>query len=446
MLTRNKKTKLAVSLAVALALGSLEANAGIILGADLAKLTVFSNTYTTTGDSAIIHGSVLVGTVATTGANAAVNGDVTSVGAANIGGGTATVAKVAGSGALVTGSVISNGVLTIGGATGLGPIGPIISGSIISTGASTIGAFSEVGGNMLSGGVATTGANSLVKGDVLSTGAATTGANSKVDGNVISTGAATTGANSIVTGDLRSTAAVSQGASSTVGGTVLASTAVSTTPDLSAVRTTVTTEANQVNTAKGVLTAKGGGTNLDTNANFNVAATGIDMFKDTTLLAGVYSSTGFLTTTASTTLTLDGQGLDNQEWVFNIGSYLTTGASTTIEVVNVGINASVYWNTVGYAALGAGTATQQANFVGTVLANTYVSVGANTTVNDIGTSCGAVYSETSFVSTGAGAVIGGNGCAAVSTKPPVTSVPEPESFGMLLAALALFGFKRSRKA
>jgi|TARA_R110001583_G_scaffold305_6_gene2748 hypothetical protein len=87
------------------------------------------------------------------------------------------------------------------------------------------------------------------------------------------------------------------------------------------------------------------------------------------------------------------------------------------------------------------------NVIGTLLANTYVAVGANSTVSDIGTSCGAVYSATSYVSTGDSFVIGGNGCAAISTpQPPVTSVPEPESFGMLLADLALFGFKRSRKA
>ena len=52
------KMKLAVPLAVALALGSVEANAGIILGTDLAKLTVFSNTYTSTGANSIGHGSM----------------------------------------------------------------------------------------------------------------------------------------------------------------------------------------------------------------------------------------------------------------------------------------------------------------------------------------------------------------------------------------------------
>jgi hypothetical protein len=427
MLTRKIKMKFTVPLAVVLALGSVEANAGMIIDADLAKLTVFSKTYTTTGAGSVVHGSMLVGGVATTGANAAVNGDVTSVGAANIGGGTATV--TGNNTAKVQGNVISHGVLTVGGATGVGPIGPIISGSIISSGASTIGAYAKVGGDMLSGGVATTGAQSLVEGNVLSTGAATTGANGDVQGKLSSGGIATIGANSDVTGSVYGSSIV-QSASATIGST----SATATTPDLSAVRTTVTTEANQVTTAKAALTAMGVGTDLSGNTNFNVAATGIDMFEDTTLFSGIYSSTGFMTMTANKTLTLDGQGLDNQSWIFNIGNYLTTGADTIINVVNVGANASVYWNTVGYTSLGA-----DSDFYGTVLANTYVSVGAGAYVHDIGTSCGAVYSETSYVSTGANSVIGGNGCAA-------TSIPEPESFGMLLAALAFFGFKRSRKA
>jgi hypothetical protein len=420
LLTRKTKMKLSVPLAVALAVGSVEANAGIILGADLAELTVFSNTYTTTGDSAIIHGSVLVGTIATTGANAAVNGDVTSVGAANIGGGTATVANVAGSGAVVTGSVISNGVLTVGGATTLGPIGPRISGSIISTGASTIGAFSEVGGDMLSGGVATTGANSKIG----------TGING---GSLSATGAATVGAKSTVYGALLAGGVITVSAD---GGSVVSSGILTTPVDLSAVRTDVFSEAQQVKDAQDTLFDMGLGTKL-------AAVIG-----NTTLVAGIYSAES-LSTTASTTITLQGDGSADQSWIFNIRDILAFGASTNIVMDKVGANASVYWNsygtldTEGYISTGASS-----KVIGTLLANTYVSVGAGAKVMDIGTSCGAVYSATSYVSTGAGAVIGGNGCAAVSTQPtpPVTSLPEPESFGMLLAALALFGFKRSRKA
>jgi hypothetical protein len=430
MLTRNKKTKLAVSLAVALALGSLEANAGIILGADLAELTVFSNTYTSTGANSIVHGSMLGGDVTSTGANAIVNGDVTSVGAANIGAGVAAVTGVTaaaydpyGTGT-VDGNVISGGVLTIGGATGLGPIGPRISGSVISTGASTVGAFSEVGGDMLSGGVATTGANSLVKGNVLSTGAASTGDNGDVQGNLSSGGIATIGANSDVTGSVYGSSIV-QSASATTGSTSLTATA----PDLSAVRTDVSTEANQVTAAQTELFNMGSGTNL--------AAT----IGTTTLIAGIYSAAS-LSTTAGTTLTLQGDGSANQSWVFNIADILAFGGTTNVVMNNVGANASVYWNSYnGYITSGDG-----ADVVGTLLAKTYVAVGANATVSDIGTSCGAVYSATSYVSSGDSSIIGGNGCAAVSTIPPVTSVPEPESFGMLLAALALFGFKRSRKA
>jgi predicted acyltransferase (DUF342 family) len=412
------KMKLAVPLAVALALGSVEANAGII-GTELAELTVFSNTYTSTGANSTVFGNILVGNsvtadVTTTGANAEVTGNITGLGAVNIGGGTAKVG----------GNVISGGVLTVGGATGGSTTGPNINGSVISTGASTTGAYATVGGDMLSGGVATTGAKSLVVGNVLSTGAASTGANSNVQGNLSSGGLASLGANSDVTGSVYGSS-IFQPGSATIGSTSTTVTA----PDLSAVRTDVSTEANQVTAAQTQLFNMGSGTNL--------AAT---MTVDTTLAAGVYSAASF-STTAGTTLTLQGDGSANQSWVFNIADILAFGGTTNVVMNNVGSNASVYWNSYnGHITSGDG-----ADVVGTLLAKNYVAVGANATVSDIGTSCGAVYSATSYVSSGDSSIIGGNGCAAVST-PPVTSVPEPESFGMLLAALALFGFNRSRKA
>jgi predicted acyltransferase (DUF342 family) len=425
------KMKLAVPLAMALAFGGVEANAGIILGTDLAKLTVFSNTYTSTGANSIVHGSMLGGDVTSTGANAIVYGDVTSVNATNIGGGTAAVAAtstspirpavpyVPGNTATVIGDVISGGVLTVGGATGVGPTGPNINGSVISTGASTIGAYATVGGDMLSGGVATTGAQSLVTGNVLSTGAASTGANGDVGGNLSSGGLASLGAGSNVTGSLYGST-ITYGSGSSAG--TLAATGTS--PDLSAVRTDVLTEAQQVTDAQTELFNMGMGSTLPAT-----------MVVDTTLAAGIYSAASF-STTAGKTLTLEGDGSDNLSWVFNITDILAFGGTTNIVMANVGANASVYWNSYnGYITSGDG-----ANVVGTLMAKTYITVGANSTVSDIGTSCGAVYSATSYVSSGDSAVIGGTGCAAT------TSVPEPESFGMLLAALALFGFKKSRKS
>jgi hypothetical protein len=406
------KMKLVIPLVVSLAFVSVEANSGIILGGDLDKLTVFSNTYTTIEANSIVYGSMLGGDVSTTGANAAVHGDVTSVNAMNIGGGTSKV----------YGNVVSGGVLTVGGATGGTVPGPEVTGSITSTGASTIGAYAQVAGDMLSGDVATTGANSVVGGSVLSSGAGTTGDTAIVKGKVWSGDFSTIGANSIVNGNVDGVNVNVISASAIVG----SQNNVMSVPDLSAVRTDVLAEAQQVTNAQTEMLNMGSGTTL--------LAT---MVVDTTLYAGIYSAPSF-STTAGTTLTLDGLGLDDQSWIFNIADILAFGGVTTINVVNVGINASVYWNSYnGYITSGDGS-----KVVGTLLADTYIMIGANSIVSNIGTSCGAVYSATSYVTAGDSAEIGGLGCSSIRPL----SVSEPENFGMLMAALVFLGFRRSRKA
>jgi hypothetical protein len=409
-----QKNKLVTTLALALAIGSIESNAGTILGDDLAKITVFSKTYTTTGDGAIVYGSMLGGDVSTTGANAVVHGDITSVNATNVGGGTSKV----------YGNVVSGGVLTVGGATGGSVTGPNVTGSITSTGASTIGAFAQIEGDMLSGGVATTGANSVVGSGISANGAATTGDTAKVYGDVWSAGLSTIGANSIVSGNVDGLGANVISASATVG----SESNLTITPDLSAVRTDVLEEAQQVKDAQDTLFNMGLG--------FALAAT---MTVDTSYEAGIYSAESF-STTAETTMTLQGDGTANQSWIFNIRDILAFGGTTNMVMNNVGANASVYWNsygtndTGGYITSGAGSMV-----IGTLLANTYIAVGANATVTGIGTSCGSVYSATSYVTTGAKAKIGGLGCS------QVISVPEPKSFGMLMVAFFFLWFKRSRK-
>ena len=387
----NRKFKLLVPVILALATGSAEVNAGLYTsGTSLESLTVFSNTYTTTGDAAIVYGNMLVGDVVTTGANAGVTGNIDSVNAANVGGGVATVG----------GNVTSGGVMTLGGATGGSTTGPSVTGSITSTGASTIGAYSYVGGDMLTGDVATTGDSATVGGDLLAGGAATVGANSTITGNLGAVGLITISASGKV------------GSSSII-----------TSPALPGVRTSVIPEADAVSTIQGTMDALGTGTTL--------AAT---MTVNTTLNAGIYSAPS-LSTTASTILFLDAQGNDGAEWVFNIVDILHIGAFYNIQIINEGTakNSSVVWNTGGYANIGASS-----NFIGTIFANTYIMVGANATVTGNGENCAGVYSATSYVSTGSDAVIDGRGCS-------TTPIPVDEPFGLLLSGLAALGFVTRRK-
>jgi hypothetical protein len=163
--------------------------------------------------------------------------------------------------------------------------------------------------------------------------------------------------------------------------------------------------------------------------------------KDSTLFAGVYDAASW-STTAGTTLTLDGQGLDNAMWVFNIDDVLAFGGNTTVKLSNVGTNAQVFWNVGsvaspgGYASLGDG-----ADVIGIIIADSYVMVGANATVYgaspDNG-NYGGVYSTTSYVSTGANAVIGGQ------SYPP-TAVPEPSTYALMGSMLVAAGSLRRRK-
>jgi len=112
-------------------------------------------------------------------------------------------------------------------------------------------------------------------------------------------------------------------------------------------------------------------------------------------------------TDPSKTLTFDGGGVDSH-WLINSDSYITFGASTNIVLKNVTPNSTITWNAKGYTSVGA-----SANLIGTFLAGTYISTGANTTLRGIGGACGGLYA-TGYVTLGADNSIGAAGCGAPS--------------------------------
>ncbi|MBB5606973.1 MULTISPECIES: ice-binding family protein [unclassified Janthinobacterium] len=395
-----KLTQLVLSLIVALYGAVVHAETVPILDNSLGNVSVFANTYVTTGANSIVIGNILSGGVATTGANSSVSNNIISVGAVTIGGGSSSVG----------GNVISGGVSTIGNAS-------VVGGYLTSLGAGTIGANSKVIGNMVSDGVGTLGDTSSVGGYLWTGGAATVGANASVAGKIEALGAITLSASSKTNGT----------------GTL------SSMPVLTGVPSNVLHESQQIGTAQAALNTMVPGTALPTT-----------MTIDTTLYPGVFSAAN-LSTTAGITLTLDGQNKSNQSWVFNIDDYFVTGASTKIVVINANASDSVIWNSGGYASLGAST-----TFIGTILAKDYVSIGANANVTGIGDSCGGVFSASSYVSTGDGARIGGNGCSGIGSGfnivdgtavygSTIPAIPEPSIYWMLAAGLFVFCLIRYRE-
>jgi hypothetical protein len=374
-----KTFKLAIPLLTAIACAPGMASASVLLGTELVNHSIYANTYVSTGDGATVYGNVLGGTYDTSGANSTIYGNLQSGDVGTLG---------------------ANGT---------------VQGNFQTINAGTIGAGATVKGNFQAGGVGTTGAGSTVKGNFDSGLAGTTGANSSVGGNFNTGTFPTLGAGSTV-GGFGTTDATAMDAMKAAMTSSLAATKV------------------QIDDLKTTLSDMPTSTSTGTGTDFHLAPT---MVTSKTFLAGVYSAPSW-STTAWTTLTLDGQNMANQTWVFNIADILSTGANSKIELVNAGANAQVFWNAGGYASLGA-----DSTFFGTVLAKTYISVGANAVVSNFGASCGGLFSSTSYVSIGAGAKVGSEGCSATPSIP--TAVPEPESYALMLAGLGLVvGFARRR--
>lgn len=172
-----------------------------------------------------------------------------------------------------------------------------------------------------------------------------------------------------------------------------------------------------------------------------------------TLAPGVYDASA-ITTTASTTITLNGTGAENEVWVFNIAGGLTTGASSNIVLTNTGLGAGVYWNLGTYATLGASS-----SFLGNILATGYISEGAQANIY-----CGRALSK-SYVSVPYGGTSNSDACAGSGTWAgstdglsgglqisengtavalQISPVPEPRTYALMLVGLCIIGFRSLR--
>ena len=385
------------------------ASAAALISQEIQQLSIFSNTYATTGANSSIFGSLLSGDVGTSGANGYISGNFTTVGAATIGG----------AGSRVGGDFTAGGALTTGDAA-------------------------VVHGNITSGGAATVGANSAIGGSVAAAGAVSTGAASQVAGNINSGGAVSIGVGGAVSGTVGATGAITQAAGSTVP-----SSHPLLTPPVDAAALTANLSALVADSQSQLLAAQSA-FSLMVTTNY----LGATITTDTTLFGGVYSAPS-LSTTAGTILTLDGQGKGDQFWVFNIANILSTGALSKIVLINGATGDSIIWNAGGYASLGADSL-----FLGTLIAAQHVSVGAGAIATGIGPSCGGLFSALSYISSGDGAKIGGAGCTGIDNRfdkdsdgkaymressPGTAALPEPAVWMMWITGFGLIGTTWRRK-
>jgi len=132
---------------------------------------------------------------------------------------------------------------------------------------------------------------------------------------------------------------------------------------------------------------------------------------------GVYTYASTAPWTAGT-LTLNGLGDTNAEWIFQIGSDLTTPAGATMVLINGASPDHVFWQIGSSATLGAAN-----NFAGNILALTSITLGGGTLD---------------------GRALAINGLVSITSAETVNA-PEPGrllSFGSAL--VILFAFKMAR--
>ncbi|MDR3410985.1 MAG: ice-binding family protein [Formivibrio sp.] len=143
--------------------------------------------------------------------------------------------------------------------------------------------------------------------------------------------------------------------------------------------------------------------------------TGMDL-GGLTLLTGVYKFNSSALLTGM--LTLNFQGLNNQNIVFQFGSTITTASASSVLVINPGHNDNVYWQVGSSATLGTTT-----SFYGTIIALTSVTMNTGATLD-----CGRVIALNAAVTLDTNTISIDN-CVSSPT------VPEPATIGLLAPGL-----------
>jgi MSHA biogenesis protein MshQ len=391
---------------------------------NLEDRVIIAETYSSQGAFAVINGNIQSGTY-------------TSLGAGNFllpntGGSTGNPARYGPFGlgiyaGTIRGDVYSGTSTSTGdGAVVHGDISSGVDAANTADGFTMIGANGAVGGDIHSDTYTSIGASALIKGDITAL-------------------SATTGANAIIQGAIQAKNNITLGSGSTAGGTDPYNLATPLAPNVASRASIIGDHQEYFKTNAGGLLAI---------STYTTAGSGTFGAFDTTFYAGVHDFADILSFTANKDINLQGNGSD-QDWIFNVGNYMSLGANVNVNLIGAGAGSRVIWNVLGdstggaglgYASLGAGV-----NFIGEILANSYISVGADYAhVQGVNDTCGGLYSKTGYVSVGATSIVGGTGCGeTVADLPVVVDLPTPATallFGLGLGLVGLVGVARRKKA
>jgi hypothetical protein len=101
--------------------------------------------------------------------------------------------------------------------------------------------------------------------------------------------------------------------------------------------------------------------------------TGLSSIGNQTFTPGVYNASSSLGVNG--TVTLDGQGVQNAVFIFQIGSALTAASGTVINLINGAQPCNVFWQVGSSATVGTGS-----TFAGSILALTSITVTTGDTI------------------------------------------------------------------
>lgn len=150
---------------------------------------------------------------------------------------------------------------------------------------------------------------------------------------------------------------------------------------------------------------------------------------------GCYSSTGAMSITASTTVTLSGTGV----YVFRPGGALGSGADSNVVLAGGACGNDVFWAPVGATTIGA-----NASFIGNIFRGT--ADGLSITLGDSSTLMGRALAYGSTVTTANTAFVLGGDCgepAITGTEViPALSHSAKAVLALLLLCVGLVGFRR----